>query len=200
MLSNYRYRGRHRAPSTTGQTCAKVAAAGVVAALPAAVAPAAHAGPAGGWGPIIQCESGGNPTIENPSPRSTASGLFQFTDPTWRSVGGIGRAKDASVEEQHRRAEMLYTQRGTQPWNASKPCWAGKTVAEPARSAPQSAPVRGAPARSAAGDTHAVERGETLSRIARDHGSTWQKVHAVNRAVIGADPDRIFPGQRLVIP
>lgn len=33
-----------------------------------------------------QIESGGNPTIHNPQPGQTASGLGQFTDPTWAQV------------------------------------------------------------------------------------------------------------------
>jgi LysM repeat protein len=53
---------------------------------------------------------------------------------------------------------------------------------------------------------HVVKRGDTLSSIARRHsadaggGLTWQKLHAANRAVIGPDPHRIMPGQKLVIP
>jgi hypothetical protein len=50
---------------------------------------------------VMACETGGtfSPTIENP--RSTASGLFQFLDSTWRSARSLvgadqyARAKDA---------------------------------------------------------------------------------------------------------
>jgi phage-related protein len=48
---------------------------------------------------IIQHESGGNPTAQNPT--STASGLFQIIDGTWRAYGGTTpHAKDASTAEQ----------------------------------------------------------------------------------------------------
>lgn len=145
-MSGYFYRGRHRQPTDTGRNLA-VGAATAALALPGGTAFAAEpapAGPPGGWGPIISCESGGDPSAENPS--STASGLFQFLDSTWRSVGGSGSASDASVAEQYRRAERLYASRGTQPWNASRSCWAGK-VGAAERSAP---PARKAERRAAA--------------------------------------------------
>lgn len=191
MLSNHRYQGRHRAPSTTGRTAAKVAAAGAVAALPMVAAPAAHAGPPGGWGAIIECESGGDPRAQNPS--SSASGLFQFIDSTWRGLGGSGSAKDASVDEQYRMAEKLYAQSGTSPWNASKSCWAGKSVPEPPKPAPKPAP---APKAAAPAGDYTVKAGDTLSAIAAAHGTTWQKVFAANRDVI-ENPDLIYVGEHL---
>lgn len=127
MAKHRKIHGRHRAPSAAGQTAAKVAVAGAVAAMPAALVPAAHAGPPGGWGPVIACESGGNPRAENPT--STASGLFQFIDGTWRGYGGgqfAPRASGASADEQHVVAERAYAAEGLRPWNASKGCWGGK--------------------------------------------------------------------------
>jgi len=48
---------------------------------------------------IAKYESGGNPRAENPT--STASGLFQFIDGTWRAVTGRSdRASDAPVSVQ----------------------------------------------------------------------------------------------------
>jgi hypothetical protein len=48
---------------------------------------------------IIAHESGGNPRAQNP--HSSASGLFQMIDGTWRAYGGsTAHAKDASVAEQ----------------------------------------------------------------------------------------------------
>lgn len=244
MLAAYRYRGRHRAPTPRSSVAARVAVAAAVVSVPPVLAPPANAGPPGGWGPIIACESGGNPRAQNPT--SSASGLFQFIDSTWRSVGGTGRAKDASVAEQYRRAERLYASRGTQPWNASRSCWAGKVGASTAQARtgrPESPPAARAEAavggrvvderaadgsgrytctpaklhfeacdeadlgdvvaypryRSAsAGGTHVVVRGETLVRIAAEHGTTWRALHAANPHV--ADPALIFPGQRLTLP
>lgn len=47
--------------------------------------------------------------------------------------------------------------------------------------------------------THTVQPGDTLSGIAGQYGTSWQKIYNANRGVIGADPNKIFPGQVLVI-
>ncbi|MFF9279883.1 transglycosylase family protein [Streptomyces griseosporeus] len=44
---------------------------------------------------------------------------------------------------------------------------------------------------------YTVREGDTLSTIAARHGTSWQRIYAANRAVIGGDPDLIVPGQRL---
>lgn len=50
---------------------------------------------------------------------------------------------------------------------------------------------------SSAATTHVVRRGETLSGIGAAHGVSWQSIAAASGL---RDPDRIFPGQRLVVP
>lgn len=113
--------GRHRTP----RNLAAAALVVVTATLPAiAVVPQAEAAPPGGWAPIIRCESGGNPRAQNRS--SSASGLFQFLDSTWRSLGYKGRAKDAPPATQYQAADKLYRRAGLRPWKASKRCWSGK--------------------------------------------------------------------------
>lgn len=159
------YRGRHRKPSHTGRNAALISASGAFA-LPFVAPGVAEAGPPGGWGPIISCESGGRASATNGS--STASGLFQFLDSTWQSVGGSGRAKDAPVSEQYARAERLYAQQGTSPWNASKSCWAGKSGTTPritGGTAPRSAATpRAAAAPRAVESTKAKPRGKAQSK------------------------------------
>ncbi|MBV2356582.1 LysM peptidoglycan-binding domain-containing protein [Streptomyces sp. J2-1] len=49
------------------------------------------------------------------------------------------------------------------------------------------------------GANYTVRHGDTLSTIAQRHGTTWQRVYAANKAVIGGDPDLIVPGQRLAV-
>lgn len=44
---------------------------------------------------------------------------------------------------------------------------------------------------------YTVREGDTLSGIADRHGTTWRQLHEANKAVIGADPNLIVPGQRL---
>jgi hypothetical protein len=53
-------------------------------------------------------ESTGDPRAQNPV--STASGLYQILDPTWRALGGSGHAKDAAPDEQQARAAVLRAQ------------------------------------------------------------------------------------------
>src|SRR5215203_3510802 len=50
------------------------------------------------------------------------------------------------------------------------------------------------------GDTYTVKSGDTLSAIGKHHGVSWNDIHDANRDVIGDDPDKIRPGQKLRIP
>lgn len=66
------------------------------------------------WGGLAACESGGNASVV--SSNGMYHGLYQFDAQTWQSVGGSGVASNASAAEQTQRAQMLYDQRGSQPW------------------------------------------------------------------------------------
>lgn len=48
--------------------------------------------------------------------------------------------------------------------------------------------------------TYVVKHGDTLSGIAGRYGTTWQKVYAANKGVIGGNPNVIRPGEKLRIP
>jgi hypothetical protein len=49
--------------------------------------------------------------------------------------------------------------------------------------------------------TYTVRSGDTLSGIAAQLGiSDWRRLYEANRGVVGPDPNRIFPGQVLVVP
>ena len=98
--------GRSRPPSRRGGAPARPHPADVEAALTR----------------IMMCESGGNPTAQNP--RSTASGLFQYLRGTWNGYGGYRDAKDAPPELQWQRARSDYARLGGRPWAASRSCWA----------------------------------------------------------------------------
>jgi hypothetical protein len=59
----------------------------------------------------------------------------------------------------------------------------------------------GAPAAAPPLRTYTVRSGDTLSGIAAAHGlDGWQRLYEANRGVIGGDPNRIYPGQVLVVP
>jgi murein DD-endopeptidase MepM/ murein hydrolase activator NlpD len=73
---------------------------------------------------------------------------------------------------------------------------AGTPAAKPA------AATHSAPAHPAAGrDRYTVAAGDTLSGIAEDQHvkGGWPQLYRDNRSVVGADPDLIFPGQRLAV-
>ena len=65
------------------------------------------------WKALAQCESGGNPRAVNPA---GYYGLYQFSVPTWNSVGGSGMPHHASASEQTLRAQKLYQRSGRSPW------------------------------------------------------------------------------------
>lgn len=55
----------------------------------------------------------------------------------------------------------------------------------------------------AAGIKHTVAAGETLSHISLKYyksANHWQEIYEANKDVIGDNPNRIKPGQELVIP
>ncbi|WP_306370648.1 resuscitation-promoting factor [Nocardiopsis sp. CC223A] len=70
--------------------------------------PPAGGGAADGlnWAALAQCESGGDPTAVNSA--GGYHGLYQFSVPTWNSVGGTGLPSEADAREQTRRAQALY--------------------------------------------------------------------------------------------
>ncbi|MGW0087281.1 transglycosylase family protein [Streptomyces sp. NPDC003393] len=60
-------------------------------------------------------------------------------------------------------------------------------------------PETGHADRGASRGAYTVRAGDTLSGIAARHGTTWQRLYALNASVVGDDPDLILPGQRLVL-
>lgn len=48
-------------------------------------------------------------------------------------------------------------------------------------------------------EVYEIKKGDTLGKIAKQYGTTWEKIHEMNRDVI-KDPDLIFPGQKIKIP
>lgn len=55
----------------------------------------------------------------------------------------------------------------------------------------------------AGGGTYTVQKGDTLSGIAKDKlgsANKWREIYDANRDVIGDNPDRILPGQELKLP
>ena len=198
-----RYRGRHRAPSTTGRTIARTALAGAVAGAPLlAAAPAANAAPDSVWDRVAQCESSGNWNI------NTGNGFFgglQFTSSTWRAFGGAqfaGAANQASREQQIIVAERVLAGQGWGAWPvcSRKAGATGQpvTLRAAAPAAPKTRVAAPKPAAAAPGD-YVVQRGDSLSSVAaRQHvAGGYRALLAKNPAL--KDPNSIFPGQHLKV-
>lgn len=49
-------------------------------------------------------------------------------------------------------------------------------------------------------NTYVVKSGDTLGGIATAHHTTWQVLYALNRSVIGSNPNLIKVGERLTLP
>jgi nucleoid-associated protein YgaU len=201
-----RYYGRHRVPVTPRRVAARIAAtASAVAAPFLAPGQASAEMPDNVRAAIVECESSGNPTAQSAS--SSASGLYQFITGTWRAFGGAEfapTAKQASAAEQHIVADRAFAANGTADWEAdprSEACWRPKLGKHssgqeaPRHAAPTRAPAQHA-APAAAGDEYVVRAGDTLSKIAARHDSSWPELYEANDDILDS-PHRIYPGQQL---
>ncbi|MFJ8938109.1 transglycosylase family protein [Streptomyces sp. NPDC102365] len=181
----------------------------------------AAAADSGVWDRIAQCESGGDWHI------NTGNGYYgglQFSAGSWRAYGGTAYASTADKASKAQQIAVAAKVQRAQGWGAWPTCAAraGAYGSAPAGSSagatrkaapskpsnssklPKAPKASGAPERSAGhtgrgssrGD-YTVRGGDTLSGIAARYGTTWQRVYAANRTVIGGDPDVIVPGQRL---
>jgi resuscitation-promoting factor RpfA len=199
MLQMARYRGRHRAPTTTGRTIARTAIAGAVAGAPLVIAvPAAHAATDSTWDRVAQCESGGRWDI------NTGNGFhggLQFSPRTWSGFGGrefAPVAYQASRQEQIIVAERVLAKQG---WNAWPVC-SRKVGARGEAASQRDAPVRQVRAASApaTSGSYVVKSGDTLAKIAsaNDVDGGWKAIVKKNPALEG-NPNAIRPGQKLTI-
>ncbi len=66
------------------------------------------------WAALAQCESGGRASAV--SGNGLYFGLYQFSQGTWKSVGGAGSPAAASADEQTLRAQLLYQRSGAGQW------------------------------------------------------------------------------------
>ncbi|MET8945878.1 transglycosylase family protein [Streptomyces sp. NPDC004542] len=181
----------------------------------------------GVWDRIAQCESGGNWHINTGNGYYGGLQFSASTWRAYGGTAYAPTADQASREQQIAVAAKVQSAQGWGAWpvcsaragaSGAAPAAAstgGSTAATkpapPARSAPSAAPKPSkAPQRStghtnrgssrdASHGNYTVREGDTLSRIAERHGTTWQRIYAVNKSVIGGDPDLIVPGQRLEV-
>ncbi|AYJ48567.1 transglycosylase family protein [Rhodococcus sp. P1Y] len=109
--------GRHRKPTTTGRTVAKVAVTGAIMGTAGiAFTGTANAAPDSDWDRLAQCEAGGNWGINT---GNGFQGGLQFSPSTWNSHGGgqyAASANQASREEQIAVAEKVLASQGWGAW------------------------------------------------------------------------------------
>ncbi|TSD96617.1 transglycosylase family protein [Skermania sp. ID1734] len=109
--------GRHRKPTTTGRTVAKVAVTGtIIGTAGVAFAGTANAAPNSDWDRLAQCESGGNWGINT---GNGYQGGLQFSPSTWRANGGgqyAATANQATREQQIAVAENVLASQGWGAW------------------------------------------------------------------------------------
>ncbi|MGC0332944.1 hypothetical protein RKD23_005934 [Streptomyces sp. SAI-170] len=130
------------------------------------------------WGCIAECESSGRWHV------NTGNGFYgglQFWQPTWVDYGGLKYAARADLAT---RAEQIAVARkvlALQGWEAWPVCSRRYGLA---------------------GRMHTVERGDTLSSIARTYGvkDGWRGMYAANKKALGDRPDLLRIGMLLVIP
>lgn len=141
--------GRHRKPTTTGRTVAKVAVTGAIMGVGGvAFAGTASAAPDSDWDRLAQCEAGGNWGINT---GNGYHGGLQFSPTTWTAHGGgefASTANQATREQQIVVAERVLAAQG---WGAWPSCSSqlGLSSAPTERTAPAAeapAPVTPAPA------------------------------------------------------
>ncbi len=103
--------------------------------------------------------------------------------------GSAPAASSGTVAEKSTKATKKSTTESTKKQSTKK--------ATPSR--PAKTPARGTnnASRGTSRGDYTVREGDTLSGIAAEHGTTWRKIYAANKAVIGTDPDLIVPGQQL---
>jgi hypothetical protein len=196
-----RYRGRHRAPSTTGRTLARTAIAGAVLSTPVVAAPAASADSGTVWDRLAQCEASGNWSINT---GNGFSGGLQFTPSTWRAFGGTGRAHQASREQQIVVAERVLAKQGWGAWPACSRKLGLRGTPDPIRIAPQAKPSTSTTAAKAAGESRGgtlrVGPGDTLSRLAAEHDipGGWKALRDANPGL--ANPHVLKIGAVLQVP
>lgn len=157
---------------------------------------------------IERCESGGRNVMNymhtsNPS-YYTTGGYYQITNGTWRDFGGTAFAPtaiEASKAQQKIVAQRILAARGTQPWDASKGCWEGKTSADKdttvKHSSGKAAKESTKQSKPRHTKTYTVWKGDTLSSIAAKHGTNWRDLYQKNSHL--SSPDIIYPGDTIYL-
>ncbi|MGW5401199.1 transglycosylase family protein [Streptomyces sp. NPDC003952] len=224
-----RGRHRRYQPSSINRASLVVTAGGAGIALPLIGAGAAHAASVDTWNKVATCESTSNWSINTGNGYYGGLQFSQSTWRAFGGTAYAARADLATKAQQIAVAEKVLKGQGPQAWplcgkqaglsrsgpapalgaqgRATAPAKAAApkivTAAAP-KAAPQTAPQDTTPrptGTSVLPNPYVVAPGDSLSAIATEQHveGGWQSLYATNRAVVGGDPDLIFPGQRLTL-
>jgi nucleoid-associated protein YgaU len=161
----------------------EVPAAPAVSPVQAAIAFQAARAAAGSptvWDRIAMCESSGNWHINT---GNSYYGGLQFWQPTWVLFGGLDYAKRADLATPAEQVAVAEAVLRVQGWDAWPVC------------------ARRLGLTGHHHIVHTVRSGETLSTIARSYrvAGGWQRLYQLNKAAIGADPNRLMTGIVLTV-
>ncbi|MEN3584241.1 peptidoglycan DD-metalloendopeptidase family protein [Streptomyces sp. ZYX-F-203] len=220
-------RGRHRRyqPNRFNRASLTVTASGAGMAIPLVGTGAAHAADTDAWERVAECESGGEWDVDSGNGHYGGPRFTQSTWEAFGGARYAPRADAASRAEQTAVTERVVDGQWPGAWpvcsgragptrgetggDARSPASAEEEAAgggeSPARktrardSGPDVRPQTTPQSRAGTTRTYTVVAGDTLSGIAgsREVRGGWQRLYAANRAIVGEDPDRILPGQRL---
>ncbi|MEV0369091.1 transglycosylase family protein [Streptomyces sp. NPDC050636] len=219
QVSEANVRSEFRVRGVRSVTAATVLLA--VGALSLAAEAPAEAVSGGTWDRLAGCESGRRWHIDT---GNGFSGGLQFSHTTWRSFGGGSygaRASQATREQQIQVGERVLARQGWGAWPACSAQLGLRSGGVPRTTTPRRITPRTiTPSHRSAervrrphvqekrykarhhrkiGDSIVVNSGDTVSGIAYTYGWSWQKLYQLNRGVIGANPDIIYPGMRLTV-
>ncbi|PRH79857.1 peptidase [Streptomyces solincola] len=224
-----RGRHRRYQPSRLNRASLTVTASGAGMALPLIAAGTADAASVDTWNKVAACESTNDWDINTGNGYYGGLQFSQSTWQAFGGTRYAPRADLATRDQQIAVAEKVLKRQGPGAWPAcsvragltrggdapdiSPAGGSGAKVREAKATESTQTPARAErkrrPAASEATPTtvpkqresYTVARGDSLSGIARTErvGGGWQRLYDANRTVIGADPDMIFPGQRLTL-
>lgn len=224
-----RGRHRRYQPSSINRASLVVTAGGAGIALPLIGAGTAHAASVETWNKVAACESTSNWHINTGNGYYGGLQFSQSTWRAFGGTAYAARADLATKAQQIAVAEKVLKGQGPQAWpvcgkqaglSRSGPApalgtqgkgvgpgkaTAPKVVAPAApKTAPQTAPQGTTPRPTGTPvlpSPYVVAPGDSLSEIATEQHveGGWQSLYETNRAVVGGDPNLIFPGQRLTL-
>ncbi|CAG7657398.1 LysM peptidoglycan-binding domain-containing protein [Actinacidiphila bryophytorum] len=168
------------AQPATAHPASAHAAQGTPAERPARAAAGTGARVRSVWDDIAMCESSGNWHINT---GNSFYGGLQFWQPTWELFGGLKYAKRADLATREQQIAVAEAVLKVQGWGAWPVCSKRLGLSDHTHL------------------VHTVRSGETLSSIAAAYGVSggWQQLYALNRASVGADPDKLAPGLVLTV-